>query len=354
MRKSLRFAAVLTVTGLTAGVLAPAKPAFAGDQLTITAFGGVIQAAERKAYFKPFAKQTGIKIIEEEYNGEAAKVRAMVDSKSVTWDVVSTDATTALQMCVEGTLETIDWKLLGFDRSKFMGADEHECGVPEYFYTYAIAYDKDKLPSGPKTMADFFDLNRFPGKRGLNKSAFGNVEWALIADGVPVKDVYKVLSTPEGVDRAFKKLDTIKKDVVWWQAGAQAPQFLADGQVVISKAPTGRIYDANKNAGKHFEIVWDGQGLGSAVWVIPKGTPRRADAYKFLAFAGSPQAQADLTRYIPYGPTNNDGISLVDTTALPYLPTAPDHMRNALLIDNTFWAEKGDELRQRFTAWLAK
>ena len=116
------------------------------------------------------------------------------------------------------------------------------------------------------------------------------------------KDVYKVLNTPEGVDRAFKKLDTIKKDVVWWEAGAQPPQLLADGQVVMTSAWNGRIFDANKNSGKHFEIMWDAQGLDWDLWAIPKGDPRLDDAYKFIAFASSPDAQADQTHYISYGP----------------------------------------------------
>ncbi|WIW50267.1 ABC transporter substrate-binding protein (plasmid) [Bradyrhizobium sp. 62B] len=351
MRKSLIVAGTLALTGLAA-ILAPTKAVFAGDQLTITSFGGAYQAALRKAYFEPYAKRAGVNISEEEYNGEVAKIRAMVDSKSVSWDVVDTDGSTALQMCAEGTVETIDWKQLGLDRSKFM--DQYECAVPGYLYSHAVAYDKDKLPNGPQTMADFFDLRKFPGKRGLIKSPFGNLEWALIADGIPVKDVYRILDTPEGVDRAFAKLDTIKKDVIWWQSNAQAIQLLADGEVVMDKVPTHRIYDANKKAGKHFEIMWDGQGFGSGVWVIPKGTPRLADAYKFLAFAASPQAQAGLTKYIPLAPANKDAISLVDTTVLPYLPTAPDHMTNALLVNNIFWANKGDELRQRFNAWLAK
>lgn len=350
MRTSLMIAgAVLAGVGFGS-----AKLASAGDQLTVTSYGGALQAAERKAFFEPFAKQAGVKLLEEEYNGESSKIRAMVQSKSVGWDVVSTDPFTILQLCAEGMLETIDWKKLGLDRSKYRGANEYDCGVPEYIYAYAVAYDKEKLPNGPKTLTDFFDVHKFPGKRGLSKSPFGNLEWALIADGVAIKDIYKVLDTPEGVDRAFKKLDTIKKDIVWWQSNAQSIQLLADGEIVMGKTPTGRIYDANKNAGKHLEILWDGQGLGLAAWAIPKGTARVADALKFIAFAASPEAQASLTRYIPYGPTNSDAISLVDPAVHSYLPTAPDHMTNAFFFDNIFWANKGDEMRQRFTAWLAK
>ncbi|MGY4447412.1 putative spermidine/putrescine transport system substrate-binding protein [Bradyrhizobium sp. i1.3.1] len=257
-------------------------------------------------------------------------------------------------MCSDGIIETIDWNKLGLDRARFINGDTHECGVPSFISTTVIAYDKDKLPNGPKTIADLFDMQRFPGRRGLLKIPNGNLEWALIADGVAVKDVYKVLDMPEGVDRAFRKLDTIKKDVVWWQAGAQAPQLLADGQVVMTSAYNGRIYDAIKNSGKHFEIMWDAQAWGASVWTIPKGSAHRDAAYKFVAFAASAQAQADFARYIPYGPANKDAEAFVDPAIRPDLPTAPEHIRNGLRVDLVFWAEKGDELNQRFTAWLAK
>ena len=354
MRKTIVIAGAVAVAGLSAALLAPVRPAFAGDQLTITSWGGAYQTSQRKAYFEPYAKQAGVKITEEEYNGEIAKVRAMVESKSISWDVVDLDSPRATQACAEGILETIDWSKLGFDRAKFTGADKFDCAVPTILYATVIAYDKDKLPNGPKTIADFFDLKKFPGKRALWKDPLSNLEWALVADGVPTKDVYKVLDTPAGVDRAFKKLDTIKKDVIWWQAGAQPPQLLADGQVVMTSSWNGRIFDANKNSGKHFEIMWDAQVLDWDLWGIPKGAPRIEDAYKFIAFASSPERQADQTHYIPYGPANQDALPHIDPATLPSLPTAPDHMGNAILLDAQFWSDKHDELSQRFNAWLAQ
>ncbi|HEY8013078.1 MAG TPA: extracellular solute-binding protein, partial [Dongiaceae bacterium] len=221
MKKTLMLAGALTVAGVTLALLAPAKPALAGDQLNITSWGGAYQMSQRKAYFEPYSKQSGTKITEEEYNGEIAKIRAMVEAKSVNWDVVDVDSGRAIQGCAEGVLETIDWAKVGIDRSKFTGGDIYDCAVPTILYATVIAYDKDKLPNGPTKIADLFDLKKFPGKRALQKDPFVNLEWALIADGVAIKDVYKVLGTPEGIDRAFKKLDTIKKDVIWWEAGAQ-------------------------------------------------------------------------------------------------------------------------------------
>ncbi|OAF17014.1 spermidine/putrescine ABC transporter substrate-binding protein [Bradyrhizobium centrolobii] len=332
----------------------PAKPAYAADPLTITSYGGPSQASMRKAYFEPFSKATGIKVNEDVFNGETSKIRAMVESKSVSWDVVDLDPGPAAQLCAEGAVEPIDWKKLGLDRTSFVEGETSDCGVPEVVTGKIIAYDKDKLPNGPKTIADFFDTEKFPGKRGVQKWPQENLEWALIADGVALKDVYNVLNTPEGINRAFKKLDTIKKNAVWYESNSQAPQLLADGQVVMTSAISARIVDAVKNSGKHFEIMWDTQQLNMGVWAIPTGSPHRDAAYRFLAFIGSPQPQADLTRYVPYGPTNKAAIALVDPTMLPHLPTAPDHIANALRNDPAFWTEKGDELRQRFTAWLAK
>jgi putative spermidine/putrescine transport system substrate-binding protein len=354
MKKSLMVAGVLAVAGVAVASLTPVKPSFAASDLSITSWGGAYQMSQRKAYFEPYAKAAGVKITEEEYNGEIAKIKAMVDAKSVNWDVVDVDSGRAIQGCNEGVLETIDWSKLGLDRTKFIGADKYDCAVPTILYATVIAYDKDKMANGPKTIADLFDLQKFPGKRGLQKDPFVNLEWALIADGVAIKDVYTVLGTPAGVDRAFKKLDTIKKDVVWWEAGAQPPQLLADGQVVMTSAWNGRIFDANKNSGKHFEIMWDSQGLDWDLWAIPKGDPRLDDAYKFIAFASSPAAQADQTHYISYGPGNMDAAPQVDPAILPNLPTAPDHMSNALLTDPAFWGDKGNDLRERFTAWLAQ
>ncbi|MGE0121047.1 MAG: ABC transporter substrate-binding protein [Dongiaceae bacterium] len=344
----------LLMAGTAAMVLSAAQPAAAQDQLTVVSWGGAYQESQREAFMKPFAKETGTKITEEEYNGEIAKIRAMVEANNVTWDVMDIDTQTALAACAEGILETIDWGKLGLDAAKFIGADQFECAVPNILYSTIFAYDADKLNPGPATVADVFDLQKFPGKRALQKNPFVNLEWALIADGVAMGDIYNLLNTPEGIDRAFKKLDTIKSEVIWWEAGAQAPQLLADGQAAIVSAWNGRIQTAIDKEGKNFKIMWDAQAPDYDLWAMPKGTPRLDTAYKFISFASQPQAMADQTKYIAYGPANKDAIPNVDPAVLPSLPTAPDNMANVLFIDPQFWADKGEELRERFNAWLAQ
>jgi len=341
-------AALLGGTALFATI-----PAQAADDLTIVSWGGSYQESQRKAFFEPYMKE-GNKVTEEEYNGEIAKIRAMVEAKNVTWDVIDIDTQTALGACAEGALETIDWSKLGLDRTKFIGGDLQDCAVPNIVYGTVLAYDTTKLNPAPTQMTDLFDLAKFPGKRALQKSPFVNLEWALIADGVAPADVYKVLGTPEGVDRAFKKLDTIKKEVVWWEAGAQPPQLLADGQVVITSSWNGRIYNAMKVDKKPFKIIWDQQGLDWDWWAIPKGTPKIDASYRFITYASQPANMAEQTKYISYGPANKDAIPNISPEVLADLPTAPDNMKTALVVDPQFWADKRDELTERFNAWLAQ
>jgi putative spermidine/putrescine transport system substrate-binding protein len=171
---------------------------------------------------------------------------------------------------------------------------------------------------------------------------------------VAPEDIYKVLGTDEGLDRAFKKLDTIKKDVIWWESGAEGPQLLADGQVVFASSWNGRFYNAIKTDKKPFQIIWDHQIPDYEFWAIPKGTPNLDAAYRFISFAGQPKQQAEQANAIPYGPSNKDSAALVDPNILPDLPTAPDNLKTAFYADQQFWGDRGDELRERFNAWLAQ
>jgi len=340
---------------IAAGVIAAlVVPAWAADSVTVVSWGGAYQDSVRKAFFEPFMKDTGDKVVEEEFNGEIAKIRAMVESNNVTWDVVENDSMTTIAACAEGIVEKIDWDKLGMKREEFISADASECVVPSILYATVVAYDTTKVSEPPKSVAALFDLQKYPGKRGLQKSPFVNLEWALIADGVAVKDVYDVLSTPEGVDRAFAKLDTIKKDVIWWEAGAQPPQLLADGQVILTSAWNGRIYKAAKEDKKPFAVMWDNQALDWQGWNVVKNAKNRDAAYRFIAFAGRPDRQADQTNYISYGPGNKEAITKTNPDIVGDLPTNPSNMTTGFIINASFWADNLDTLRERFNVWVAQ
>ncbi|WP_170314082.1 ABC transporter substrate-binding protein [Lichenihabitans psoromatis] len=329
-----------------------ANAAFAESTLSIMSFGGAYQSAQRNAVFDTFTAKTGVKIVEQEYGGEIAKIKAMVDSGNTTLDVIDVDAPTLQQGCDEGIFETIDWAMIG-PRSEWLPGTSAECGVGSIVYATVLAYDTAQTKEGPTKITDLFDTKKFPGKRGLWKNPATNLEFALMADGVAPADVYTVLGTPAGVDRAFKKLDTIKKDIVWWEAGAQAPQILASGEVAMTTAWNGRIFNANKE-GRKFRIVWDHEILDSDLWVIPKGAKHPDASLAFIKFAVEPKILADTTKFIPYGPVRKTAAAFVQPDIAPDLPTSPQNMTGAITINNAFWADKGDEIRKRFTTWLAQ
>ncbi|TIQ75382.1 MAG: extracellular solute-binding protein, partial [Mesorhizobium sp.] len=176
-----------------------------------------------------------------------------------------------------------------------------DCGVGLDAYGDVLAYDPNVLKQAPTSVLDIFDTTKFPGKRAMRKFPAQNLEWALMADGVAAADVYAVLATPEGVNRAFKKLDTIKQDIVWWDAGAQPPQLLASKEVVMTTAWNGRIQNAIDKDGAPFKIVWNNQILEYDMIAIPKGAKNPDLAYKYLAYISQPEINAKLPSYITYG-----------------------------------------------------
>lgn len=342
--------------------------AFAANaDVTVMSWGGAYGAAQTEGHLKPFTAKTGIATTMTDSDNPATPIKAMVEAGNVTIDVASVEYADAIRLCDEGLLEPIDINSLpaGDDGTPaaedFLAGAVTDCGVSTDIWANIYAYDTTKFAAdaAPKTVADFFDLEKFPGKRGLKKGAKAVLEFALMGDGVPASEVYATLATPEGVDRAFAKLDTIKKDVVWWEAGAQPPQLLADGEVVMATAYNGRIFNAAVAEAKPFQIVWDGQIYENEMYVIPKGAPNMAEALEFVKYATSTEGLRAQAKYISYGPARksalkdelmfNDGKTVMG----PHLPTAPENMTNALESNFEFWVDKDAELNERFNAWLA-
>jgi putative spermidine/putrescine transport system substrate-binding protein len=334
-----------------AGVLTISS-ASAAD-LTVTSWGGAYQDAQREVYFEPFKKATGIDLVEDVWNGGVGAIRAKVEGGGQEWDVVQVEAEELVLGCEEGLYAPIDWQAVG-GKDQFIKAAVNDCGVGTIVWSTAIAYDGDKLKDGPKSWADFWDTQKYPGKRALRRGPKYTLEFALMADGVPPDQVYQVLGTPEGVDRAFAKLDEIKGDLIWWEAGAQPPQLLASGEVVMTSAYNGRISAANKDDGRNFEIVWPESIYAVDSWVILENSPHKDAALKFIAFASQPEHQKELPKAIAYGVTNKNAAAQIDSEILKDLPTAPDNLKDALQIDTEFWVEHNELLTERFTAWAAQ
>ncbi|MBT0963085.1 ABC transporter substrate-binding protein [Denitromonas iodatirespirans] len=320
--------------------------------LTVISFGGANQKAQQAAYYEPFAAASGVKIVAGEYNGEQAKIKAMVETKNVTWDVVEVESPELARGCEEGLYEKLDYSKIG-NKSDYIGKAVGECGIGTFVWSTVLAYNADKLKQAPTSWADFWDVKRFPGKRGMRKGAKFTLEFALLADGVKPADVYTVLATPAGVDRAFKKLDELKPNIQWWEAGAQPPQMLASGDMVMSSAYNGRIAAAQAE-GKNLKIVWNGSVYDVDSWAIPTGSPRIKEAYDFIRFASQAKPQSQYAALIPYGPTHQGAVGMMDAKVAADLPTAPANLKGALPSNTEFWVEYGEDLEQRFNAWAAR
>jgi len=338
-----------------------AGSASAAESLTVVSWGGAYTHSQVKAYHEPFEKQTGIEVNSVDYNGGLGQIRAQVETGNIAWDVVDLEMSDAVRGCDEGLLQPVDHSMLppapdGTPATRdFIPGTLGECAVGEIVWSTVVAFDRSRFTEErPWTIRDFFDVERFPGKRGLRRTPRVNLEWALMADGVPTPQVYEVLATEEGVDRAFAVLDRIKPHVVWWEAGAQPPQLLADGEVIMTSAYNGRLYNAIFEEDKPFEIIWDGQVWDIDLWGIVKGTPNLEAALEFVKFSTDTQRLADQAKYISYGPVRWSSMDKVNAKMKPHLPTSPDNFANSLQNDFQWWADNQQDMDERFTTWLAK
>lgn len=339
--------------GALAAAALPAAARAQGRDLTIVSWGGAYQDAQREVFFRPFQQATHNRMLEETWDGGIGVLRSRIASGANTWDLVQVESEELLIGAEEGLFEPMDWAAIG-GRDAYIPQAVHEFGVGAILYSFVLAFDRARTPNGPANWADFFDTRRFPGKRGLRKGPKTTLEIALLADGVPPDQVYAVLGTPAGVDRAFRKLDGIRADLVWWERGAQPPQWLAAGEVAMTNAYNGRIAAANATDGRNFAIVWTNNLYTLDSWVIMKGSPNRARALEFLRFAGQPEIQAGLPLRIPYGVTAKGANERLPADLLPQLPTAPQNLAGAVQISDRFWLDNLDTLTQRFNTWVAR
>ncbi|MBO6836848.1 MAG: extracellular solute-binding protein [Alphaproteobacteria bacterium] len=344
------------------------------DEMTIVSWGGAYSASQQKAYHDPYmAKNPGVTIVNDESSAEAvAKLRAMDEAGNVTWDVVDVVASDAIRLCDEGLAMEIDPATHLAPAPDGTPAAEDfgdllvsECFIPQIVYSTTFGYRTDVAEWGgktPSTVCDVFDTATFPGKRSLEKRPINNVEWALLCDGVAPEDVYEVLGTDEGVAQALAKLDTIRDDIIWWSAGAETPQRLADGEAVIGSTYNGRLFSVIEEQKQPVAMLWDWQVFDLDGWIIPAGLSdeRKARALDYIYFATDTQRLADQAKYISYGPARKSSAPLVGKHAdlgidmAPHMPTDPNNAKTTLLYNYEFWADNRDDIDAKFQAWLVQ
>ena len=329
--------------------------------LTVVSWGGAYTHSQVEAFHKPYMNNSRVRITSHDSYGGLAEVRAQVDSENVTWDVVDLDIGDAIKGCREGLLERIDPKILTAApdgtpaKQDFINGTITECAVGNIVWSTVYAYNKQKFGTDvPSTIGDFFDIAKYPGKRGLRDEAKVNLEWALMADGVKKENVYKVLGSKSGLNRAFAKLDTIKDHIVWWNRDNQPAGQLANGHVVMSSGYNNRFYDAIENEQLPLGIVWDGQIWEYDVWAIPKGARNVDAALDFIKFSTSTKPMTEQANYVAYGPVRKSSNYLIPGNRRRYMPTVRENFGNALNNNARWWEEHHEKIDARFRAWLTE
>jgi len=321
--------------------------------LTVASWGGAYQDVQRKIFFEPYSQASGNKVVEDSWEGGIGLLRTRAEGQDGGWDLVQVEAEDLQLGCGEGLFMALDFNRIG-GKDSYIPSAASECGVGNAVYNFVIGYDTSKLSRAPTGWADFFDTKTFPGKRALRQGPKGNLEIALMADGVPPAEVYKTLNLPGGVDRAFKKLDSIKDQLLFWKAGGQPMQLLASGEVAMTTSYNGRVTNAIRQDHKPFGLVWNQSLQTMDSWVILANSPNEDKAYGLLKVMGEGEHQKLWPALQPTGITSIKGIADTDPTALADSPSAPQNSANVLVLDDKFWVDRIDELNAKWTAWSAK
>lgn len=331
-------------TGLLVGGAAEAGVNLKGRQMVFASWGGSYQDAQRVSYCEPFTKATGAEVIQDgPMNG--GKLRTMVEAGAPIWDVV--DVTDIFLFANESRnlFEKIDTSIVKTDHvdPSFV----HSQGIGCIVWSYNVGYSTKAFPGDnhPRTWADVFDTKKFPGKRMLRDRVYPTLEQALLADGVAPKDLY-----PLDVDRAFKKLDTIKDDVVWWKSNSQSQQLLSDGAVSCGLILNGRAYDLVKK-GADVNISWDQVIISADYFAIPKGAKNAEVAQHFMNYMTSAENQATMANTIAYAPVNPDAFGGINEEVKPWLSTNPENASKGFVINAAYWRDNLDALAERWNEW---
>lgn len=337
--RALGIAALALAAGLAGAAVAQS------GSIVFTSWGGTTQDAQKKSWAVPFTKETGI-TVKQDGPTDYGKLKAMVESGNVSWDVVDVEADFAAAAAKDGLIEPIDFSIVKRGEIDPRFVTDHAVG--SFYYSFVLGFNPASLKGkAPKSWTDVFDTKTFPGKRTFYKwSAPGVLEIALLADGVPADKLY-----PLDLDRAFKKLDSIKKDIVWWGTGAQSQQLLASGEAPIGQFWNGRIF-ALQQSGEKVDLSWEQNLTAADMLVVPKGSKNKEAAMKFIAEATSPEGQASFATESGYAPVNVKSAALMPKDVAANLPDK--HTASQINLDMGYWAAHRDEIGKRWYAWQAE
>lgn len=332
--------------------------------LTIASWGGAYAKSQELAFIEPFREATGATVTLVDHGGDFDALKT--GGSSPAWDVVDLGQEELEKACSAGLLERISLEDIAaagdgtLPREDFLPGGVQDCGVASVAWSAAITFDTTAFEGNrPKTAADFFDVETFPGDRAVPEDPKYLLPLALMADGVAPGEVHKTLGSEEGLKRALTKLESIRNDVVWWQRPDQPLKLLGSKSATMAIAFSGQIFYAIVRGNRPFNVIWDGQVYDLDLWAVPKDAPNREAALKFIAFSIQPERLAAQTKWFPYGPMRKSALTqvgrhaIVDVEMREHIPTAEENFGRALRFDPAWWADHSERLTAAFEKWRA-
>ena len=347
-RRNFLKAVGASAVGATVGIgLAGTRAKSETRELVIAGWGGLYEDSCKKAFFDPFNGATGVKIRQvSAVGGMYTQLKAQVETNNPEIDIFSPGMELVIRGGRAGLLVPIDTNVV--DTSRLYSKAVNKFGIAFELYSVGLAYSTLKYPAGtqPKSYRDFWDIQQFPARRTMpGWTARDNMEAALLADGVPADKLY-----PLDVDRAFRKLQSIKPQVTWYNTGAQMTQLFADKEVDLGFGYLGRV-NVLARQGAPVATQFNQAIYSFTCWAVSKVSRNREVAMQFINFASQAKQQAARSLAYPEGPINRDAWSEIPEKlqeTLPKYDTA-----GAIFRDDDWWEASGAKLEERWKLWLA-
>ncbi|SFH95540.1 ABC transporter substrate-binding protein [Albimonas pacifica] len=311
----------------------------APSELVIVNWGGTAADVIKEVLGDTYKEATGIDVVIDGSGPSAGRIRAMVESGAVVWDVCDSGPGSAIILGEAGVTEPMNYDII--DRTKMMEGTDWEYGAGNYVYSYVLAYNP-KLSEGgvPTSWADVFDTKNFPGMRTFRKAVRGMLECATMAQGVPLAEVYDVLSTEDGIDAAIEQFRKIRENVIVWGSGSESQNLFLQEEVVMGNIWSTRAHLLKDEMDEGtFAVSFDGGVMSPGTWVVPKGNPAGAEeAMKFIAFAQDPALQVKWFELIGSAPINPAAAPLVPESMSRWNPTSPENVATQILYNDEWYA----------------
>lgn len=310
--------------------------------------GGALADAYKKYIIDPFKAASGIDVVMvTSAQAPVNMIKGMVDTKTYSWDMAEFAELSTLTLG-EQYLEPLNMEN---DKNVSSVPAEMRSNIyaPVYLYPGIFGYNADAFEGrkAPASWTDFFDFDAFPGRRSLRRAALDTLEAALLADGVAPADLY-----PLDVDRAFKKLDTVKSEIaVWWENSPQSTHVISSGEVDMVATWSQRLQPAI-NDGLPIKLVWNQGYYNTAGWGVLRGSPKADFCREFISFSLDAERLAQWTPGLAMGPTNPNSLKFIAPDVAAGLPTSPEILSKLIKVDPTFWAANRPAIEARFDAWM--